>query len=38
MEKFMDIFNLHKFRKRIVAVVVILAVLMSLISLRLFYV
>ena len=34
----MDIFNLHKFRKRIVAVVVILAVLMSLISLRLFYV
>lgn len=38
MEKFMDIFNLHKFRKRIVAVVVILAVLMSLISLRLVYV
>lgn len=34
----MDIFNLHKFRKRIVAVVVILAVLMSLISLRLVYV
>lgn len=38
MEKFMDIFNLHKFRKRIVAVVIILAVLMSLISLRLVYV
>lgn len=34
----MDIFNLHKFRKRIVAVVVILAILMSLISLRLVYV
>lgn len=34
----MDIFNLHKFRKRIVAVVIILAVLMSLISLRLVYV
>lgn len=34
----MDIFNLHKFRKRIVAVVVILAVLMSLICLRLVYV
>lgn len=34
----MDIFNLHKFRKRIVAVVVILAILMSLICLRLVYV
>lgn len=34
----MDIFNLHKFRKRIVAVVIILAILMSIICVRLFYV
>lgn len=34
----MDIFNLHKFRKRIVAVVIIISILLSLICVKLFYV
>ena len=34
----MDIFNLHKFRKRIVAVVIILSIILTIISARLFYV